>query len=312
LEIRHLNAAAVWPMNSSSILPADLTHAVLRPKWSHDLATRPRGLAMAREKGSLLVWDEHWLHLLNRGGIRQAQRRMPSPIGTACGADDGSAYVAVGKEGVVWWLAPDLSERRQHRLPDLPLAAAVDPYGQYLALADVGGNLRLYDCQGRSISKTQTPRPLHHLVFVPAAPYILGSADFGLVACFDWAGRLVWQDGLVAHIGSLTVNGEGNQVVLACFTEGIQRYDLKGKNKGRLQLSEPCRLASISFDGKCVLAAGLTNRLVLADLKGRELADHRLEKPAMAIALGPLADHAVAALSNGQIIGLGLRDPPPT
>jgi WD40 repeat protein len=263
---------------------------------------------MAREKGSILAWDEHWLFLLNRTGIRQAQRRMPGPICTACCADDGSAYVAIGKEGGIWWLAPDLSERKRQSSRGSPRSAALDPYGNYLAVAGARGDLELFDRNGRLVSKAETPRPLHHLVYVPEAPFLLGCADFGLVCCFDWSGRSVWQDGLVSHIGSLAVNSDGNQVVLACFGEGIQRYDLKGTKKGRLHLAEPCRLASISFDGKWILVASLTNLLVLSDLKGGNLGEHRFTRPAAAIVLGPLGDHAVAALSNGQVVGLSLRD----
>jgi hypothetical protein len=265
-------------------------------------------MVLSREKGLLLIWDDHSLFLLNRKGERQAQRRMSGPIGAACCADDGSAYIACGKEGSIWWLAPDLSERRQHGLQDQPLAAAVDPFGQYLAVADARGYLRVFDANGRLVSKSQTARPLHHLIFVPAAPLILGSADYGFIGCFDWAGRCQWRDGLFAHIGSLTVDGDGNQIALACFTEGIQRYDVRGKNKGRLQQSEPCRQAALSYDGKYLLAAGLSDRLALLDRKGTELAEHRLAKPPVAIALGALSDHAFAALSDGRIVSFTLRD----
>ena len=85
---------------------------------------------------------------------------------------------------------------------------------------------------------------MHHLAFIPAVPFILGASDYGLAACFDLEGKLVWRDALVAHIGSLTVSGAGERVILACFTEGLQQYDLKGKNLGRKSLPEACRLAA--------------------------------------------------------------------
>jgi len=145
-------------------------------------------------------------------------------------------------------------------------------------------------------------------VFLPAAPFIIGCADYGLAACFDLLGQCIWRDGLVAHIGSLAVDSEGEHITLACFTEGIQRYDWKGRNKGRLHLAEPCRLASISYDGKSILTVNLKSRLALIDETGRELREYRLVKPPIAIALGPLGNHAVAALSNGHILGLSFVD----
>src|SRR5436853_547202 len=83
-------------------------------------------------------------------------------------------------------------------------------------VADARGTLRLFDRHGRTLWKTDNPRPFQHLAFVPEAPLLLGSADYGLIACFDQAGACVWRDGLVAHIGSLAVSGDGSQIVLAC------------------------------------------------------------------------------------------------
>src|SRR5438552_17435935 len=79
----------------------------MRPLWSQPLAAPARGLALAREKGWVLAWDEaHWLYLLNQKGERQAQVHAPAALAAACCADDGSACAAVGGRGEVWWLAP--------------------------------------------------------------------------------------------------------------------------------------------------------------------------------------------------------------
>jgi hypothetical protein len=294
--------------SSSSSLSAQSSKAHINVAWSQHLTTRPRGLAMARENGFVLAWDEFCLYLLDRRGARQAQRQMPAGIAVACCADDGSAYAVLGRDGTLRWLAPDLSERWRQNLGSAAVAAALDPLGQYVAVADASGDLRILDRHSRSISRTRTPRPLHHVAFLPAAPFIIGCADYGLAACFDCLGRCIWRDGLVAHVGSLAVDSEGDQVVIACFTEGIQRYDGKGKNKGRLHLAEPCRLASISYDGRWILTVNLKNRLALIDQSGRELLEYRLEKSPTAIALSPLGNHAVAALSNGHILGLDVRE----
>jgi hypothetical protein len=297
-------------MNSSSSL---LSHAPLRkaivPTWSLDLQVRARGLTLAREKGWLLLWDEkRWLYLVNRSGVRQAQVRLGDGVTAACCADDGSAYAAVGPEREVRWLAPDLTVRWEQTVPQRAVAAALDPFGQYLAVADARGHLHLFDRHSRPVCQVQTARPLHHLAFVPAAPYLLGSADYGLVACFDLMGRCVWVDGLVAHIGSLAVRGDGTEIMLACYTEGLQRYNLMGKNRGRLSVAEPCRLAALSFDGRLILVAGLSNRLLLLDRQGRTLCEHPLDQPAVAVVLGALGESAAAALADGRLVGLEVQE----
>ncbi len=276
--------------------------------WSQTLAVAPRGLAPIREKGGLLAWDDkHWLHLLNRQGERQGQMRPQGAVTAVCAAEDGSAFAAGGSQGEVWWLAPDLKLRWEKVVPDKVTATAMDPFGQYLAVADGRGNLHIFDRDGRRISQTQGPRPFQHLAFVPAAPFLVGSADFGLVACLDLAGQWVWRDGLVAHTGALAVNGEGEQILLACFTEGLRRYGVKGRAQGRLPVAEPCRLVAQSFDGSLILVADLTHHLLLLDRAGRTLYTHSLESPAVALALSALGDSAVVALTGDTLVCLDLR-----
>jgi hypothetical protein len=297
---------------SSSVLSPAAGRQAFQPLWTRDLGVRLRGLALAREKGRVLVWDEKdRVHLFDQAGIPQAQAQMPGHVAAACSADDGSCYAAVGQRGEVWWLAPDLTVRRQQELPQRAFAAALDPFGQYLAVTDARANLYVFDVRGRAVCDVQTPRPLHHVAFVPTAPYLLGAADYGLVASFNLEGECVWRDGLVAHTGALTVGGDGQEIMLACFTEGLQRYDLRGQDRGRLPTGEACRLASLSFTGRQILVAGLSRHLRLLDRKGCELCDHRLEAPAVALALDALGSGAAVALANGHVIGLTLRASPP-
>src|SRR5262249_35270436 len=157
-----------------------------------------------------------WLSLLNHAGIRQAQRHFPELL-TAMAADDGTAYAAAGQNGEIWSLAPDLSLRWETKLMARPTALALDSFGQYLAIGDAHGQVRIYDRAGKTISEVTLPRPLHFLVFVPIVPVLLGSADFGLAAALDLRGDQLWLDGLVANVGGLAVEAHGQQVLLACF-----------------------------------------------------------------------------------------------
>lgn len=292
-------------MSLSSSVSPPVSARTLRPAWCLSTGAGLRGLVAARENGVLLAWDERGgLYLVNRRGDRQAHRPLSTAVTSACAADDGSAYAAVGASGEVWWLAADLTPRWQRAVSRPAVAAALDPFGQYLAVADAGGRLHVFDRLGRRTSTTECQRPLHHLAFVPAAPFLVGCADFGLVACFDLAGKCVWRVGLVSHAGSLAVSGDGGVILAACFSEGLQRYDLAGRSQGRWNVGEPCRLAALTFDGTWALTAGLGHRLLLLDRTGRVHARHELEQPAVGLTLGPLGEAAYVALADGRVIGL--------
>jgi hypothetical protein len=188
------------------------------------------------------------------------------------------------------------------------VAVALDPFGQYLGVSDARGNLRVLDQQGRPVAQTQTPRPLHHLAFVPEAPLLLGTADIGLLAAFDLSCNCLWRDGLVATIGALAVNGSGDRIVLACYSEGLRFYNATGHKQGHLNLSEPPRLASLSFDGQLAVVAGLGERLVVIDRNGKTLSNVTLDKPAVALAVAPLGDWVGVALPDGHVMGLDLQE----
>jgi hypothetical protein len=282
-----------------------------KPLWSLATGAPPCGVALARESNQLLAWDEHhWLYLLSPRGERQAQARPVGALAAAAIADDGSALAVAGTAGEVSRLAPDLSPRWQRALRRPAVAVALDPFGRRLAVSDARGGLLLLDRDGRPLWEVQQPRPLHHLAFVPEAPFLLGAADFGLVVCLDAAtGRVVWRDGLAAHCGALATSGDGEVIVLACFSDGLRRYGRDGGPKGHVTTKEPCRLAALSFDGKLALVAGRANRLLLLDTGGKVHGIHLLERPAVAVALAALGDRAAVALADGGVLALDLRPP---
>src|SRR5258708_39150364 len=142
--------------------------------WTHALAKPARGLALAREKGWVLAWDnQDWLYLLNQAGERQAQMRAPVKLASAAGTDDGSAYAAGGGHGEVWWLWPDLRTRWERSVGHSGTALALDSFGQYLAVGDSLGTLTIFDSQGRQLVRVQSQPPLHHLPFVPPPPFLV-------------------------------------------------------------------------------------------------------------------------------------------
>jgi hypothetical protein len=282
--------------SSSAISPAHVL-------WSHTLTTRVRGLALARENHHLLVWDDsHWIHLFNRKGEVQGQAHIEGVVSGVCAADDGSSYAAVGTRGEVWWLSPDLMPRWRRVLQHPAVAAALDPFGEYLAVADNRGGLHLLDRQGRTLLDTQAARSLHHLVFVPEQPLLLGAADFGLVVCYALTGRCLWRDGPVAHIGGLASSGDATRIAAACFTDGVRLYTPTGQKRDSIVLDEPCQAVALSWDGELLLAATRGKRLLLLSTNGRIRATFPLESAIAAIALDALGAYALAGLADGRIV----------
>jgi hypothetical protein len=293
---------------SSSVHPAEQARRpAARPAWSLLLAAAPCGLSLAREGGWLLAWDtRNSLYLVNRAGELQGRTTLPGKLVAACAADDGSACAAVGAGGEVWRLTPDLMPRWTARLPSRATACALDPFGRYLATADAGGGLRFFNAHGKLVGRTQTPRPLVHLAFVPEESLLVGCADYGFVACFAPDGECKWRDGLVAHVGTLAVSGDGSRIVLACFSDGLRGYDLEGKQQPRLRVTEPCRLVALSFNGRRTLVGTLGSEVCLVDREGQSGWKREMDTMPAAIALGALGEVFFAALGDGHVTAVPL------
>ncbi len=279
-------------MSLSDPAPPPLAAPDLFPTlWSLTTGAPACGVALARESGQVLTWDEHhWLYFLSPRGERQGQAQPFSRLTAAALADDGSALAVAGVRGEVARLSRDLTTRWQRTLRHHAVAVALDPFGRRLAVADSQGGLLLFDGDGRPVWEVQQPRPLHHLAFIPEEPFLVAAADFGLVTCLDAAsGQVVWRDGLAAHCGGLATSGDGQCIVLACFSDGLRRYTRADGPRGHITTHEPCRLVALSFTGRQILVAGRANRLLLLDSRGQVQGIHLLERPAPTWPCRPLA-----------------------
>src|SRR5215510_7525945 len=99
--------------------------------WTHSLAATPGGVALARESGHVLAWDQNcWLVLLGRNGRLQARTRSEAGIAAATISDDGTAIADADDRGAVTWRTPDLAARWRHRLDHRPTAIALDALGR--------------------------------------------------------------------------------------------------------------------------------------------------------------------------------------
>ncbi|MCI0380584.1 MAG: hypothetical protein L0215_23605, partial [Gemmataceae bacterium] len=203
--------------------------------------------------------------------------------------------MAIGTNGLVRRLNLDFSVSWERTWPAPLLAVALDPFGHWLALATGQGEVLLADArsagQSQLVRKISCSRPLRQLVFAPNCLLLAGCADYGLVGMFDHIGAWKWRDAPVVHLGGMSISGDGSVLLLACFSEGVHRYDRSGRAHKRLATPKPCRLVAQTFDGSLIVASGLENELWCFDAAGSLLQTAGLEQPVTALALTGLGDN---------------------
>jgi hypothetical protein len=275
----------------------------LSPLWSLPPFAPLRGMCIVRERNYVLVWDENdSLHLFNAQGELQSWAKIQGELVAAAASDSGKRYVALTKDGNLHSLGPDLAVERVTPFCAGVQALVLDPHGDYIAFALADAQVGIADIYGRKLWREETPRPLLHLAFMPALPFLVGASSFGIITCFDFAGRCVWQKGLVSHIGTLAVRGANGMSLLACFSEGIQSYSFAGKDLGRARLPEPCRLLAVAYADDLVLATGLSRQVALADSRGHVFAVAPLEKPPAFLGLAAAGGQAFVAFQDGGVV----------
>jgi hypothetical protein len=275
--------------------------------WTLTTGSGIRAVSLAREAEMLIVRDDsQTVYLLTAKGSLQSRMTF-SGLAAACVSDDGSAMAAVGGAGQVWWLAPDLTTRWERAVPAPAQAVATDPFGQYLAVADKKGGLTLFDRTGQTLGRTETPRPVHHLAFVPSQPRLAAAADLGWAGLFDLTtGEWMWTDRPVSHIGSLAVSGDGATTLLACFSEGLRRYTPAGLDRHAIKLPRACGLVALTFAGDVGIAAGSGRELYGFNPKGDLTFTRELDHPPTAVALAPLGGRAIVGFANGRVTTVDL------
>lgn len=279
------------------------------PDWSYRLGAAAAGLAYAREAAYVLAWDANlWLSLVNRRGQLQGKAKQEAVVAAAAAAEDASAFAVATTQGHVAWLGRDLTPRWKQTLVRRPTALAIDSLGTALAVADEDGRLHLFDAAGLALGPpVPTPRPAAHLAFLPGQAVLVAAGDFGWIAAFDLRGkRWLWQDSPVVHLGDLACSGDGSTVAVACYSEGLRRYDAAGRPRPPLPTPEPARLASATYAGDSYLVGSVFGTVYGLDAEGQVRSNRRMEPAPVGLALAPRGEAAVVALADGRLMGLDL------
>ena len=285
------------------------------PAWTVLSEAPLKGLALAREAGIVLAWDEtDQLVLLDLHGEHRAVTRAPGKVLLATISDDGSRIALVVDGPRLHLLDADLGTLSERPAPPEPLGLAIDPHGRYLVISSRMCTNHVYTRHGKPAGKFDTQQALPFLTFVPDRPVLLAAASYGLLAAFaieGSAGKLaldpLWQDRQIANVGRLTTNGDGSIVLASCFTHGIQRYNVLGDNEGAYHLGGTCTHAVPDFAGRVIAVATLEGELAILNASGNVRWKTGLPRPAMALEVDPMGRFVIHGQATGEISRLDLH-----
>ncbi len=304
---------------------SDRTTSRLEPVTGWTIVTESplKGLAFAREAGRVLAWDEgNQLYLLNSQGETLSYSRVPQKIVAGAISDEGSLIALLGEgddPGLVL-LNADFDVTFERTAPSESSFLTIDHHGRYIAVGSRLGAVNFVNRYGRAAGRLETIQPVAHLCFLADQPFLVGAAAFGMLVGVEVLGsqssgrldpEIVWQDRLMSNVGRLTANGDGAMILASCFTHGIQRFDLKGRNEGSYHLGGTVSHAVPDFPGRTIVAATLEGELVIMNSAGNVRWRTQLSRPAIALEVDPLGRYVIYGYSTGEIIRLDLFGPGP-
>ena len=289
-----------------------------RPAWTTLTDAPLAGLALAREAGSLLAWDEaRNVYLIDGEGIRKAAERAPAPILSADFSDDGGLVaLLIGGPRLLLLdgtLAP-LNDR-----PAAPGASnlAVDPHGRFVAVATKRSTIHLTSRYGKTVGEVEARQGYSHITFLASEPALVAAAGHTALSCFELVrtgpdalgGELEWEERLLSNVGRLEASGDGSLILASCFNLGIQRYDRRGRNEGSYHIGGTATHAVPDFPGRSIVAATLEGELFLLNQAGNIRWKTSLPRPASALVHDALGRYLIYGLPTGEITRIDLQRP---
>jgi hypothetical protein len=177
------------------------------------------------------------------------------------------------------------------------------------AIATNQSQLLLVYSDGEVAREVTCPRPAHFLAFVPGTTTLIAAADLGWVGAFDLEiGDWIWRDAPVVSFGGLAVAGDGEPVLLACFSEGLRGYHKDGKP---WQFDDPaplCRNLAVSYDASLLVTVQMDGVINGQSMDLKQRFSYKPESSIVAMSLAALGDVLWIAQSDRTIVALSLKD----
>ncbi len=276
-----------------------------------------KGLALAREAGAVFAWDEaDQLYRIDASGQFQSVARAPGKIVAAAISDDGSLVAVLGEGARLWLLDGDFELAYERPTISDPLALAIDPHGRYVAVSSRINLVQFYTRHAKAAGKFETKQPMSSLVFVPDKPFLLGIGAYGSIAGVALMprgttgtldGGTVWYEALMSAVGRLATTGDGAMILIACYTHGVQRFDLDGHAEGAYHLGGSAGHAVPDFAGRTIAVSTLEGDLAILSGAGNVRWRTTLNRPAMALETDALGRYVIYGQATGEIVRLDLQ-----
>ena len=286
------------------------------PAWTVVTDAPLKALSFAREAIRLLACDEGGqLYLIDGQGQFLSVERAPGPVVSAAISDDGSLIALLGEGNRLWLLGADLETIDDREAITDASALAVDPHGRYVAVASKMNVVQFYNHHGKQAGRFETRQHLSHLAFVPATPDVVGVGAYGSISCYELttsgsgklAGDLAWTHQLMSGVGRLATTGDGGMILVACFTHGVQRYDLRGRNEGAYHLGGSAAIAVPDFAGRTIAVSAQEGELAILNGTGNVRWRTALPRPASALEVDALGRFLIYGLDTGEITRLDFQ-----
>jgi hypothetical protein len=277
-----------------------------------------KGLVLAREAGTILAWDEgNQLYLLDIQGESLSSSRVPNKVLAGAISDEGSliALLVESEDAGLLLLNADFGVEQERPAPSEAAFVSIDAHGRYVAIGTRHGVLHLINRYGRPAGRLETLEPLSHFHFVADRPMAVGAAAFGMLVGVELESarggerletEILWHDRLMSNVGRLAITGDGAMILASCYTLGIQRFDLQGRNEGSYHLGGTVSHAIPDFPGRTIAATTLEGELAVMNSAGNVRWRTQLPRPIIALEMDPLGRYMIYGHATGEIVRLDL------
>ncbi len=281
------------------------------PSWTVVTEAPLLGLSLARESGMLLAWDDagHF-YLIDAEGERVAESRVQEPIRSAAISDDGTLVALLLGRSKLMMLGSDFDLLVDRASPGDAATLAIDPHGRFVAVATKGNETTIFNKFGRVACTFETRQPLVHLKFIPSRPILVGAATYGLLVGVEFNeirltggldAEILWEEKISTNVGRLATSGDGGLILASCFTHGVQRYDVQGRNDGSYHVGGTATHAVPDFVGRSIAVATTEGELSLLNAAGNVRWKTGLSRPAVALEVDALGRYLYYGLGTGEI-----------
>ncbi len=286
------------------------------PAWVVLTDAPLKGLALAREAGTILAWDERdRLYLFDLLGQHRSVSQAPGSLITGAISDDGSLIALLGAGSRLWLLDADLGIIADRTAPPDAHCVSIDPHGRYVAVATRLSLTQFFTRHGKQAGRFETLQALSHVVFVANRPILIGAATYGMIVGLELSpagggsrleAEVLWQEALMSNVGRLATTGDGGVILASCFTHGVQRYDLKGRNEGAYHLGGTASHAVPDYAGRVFAVTTLEGELAVLNSGGNIRWKTVLSRPAIGLETDPLGRFLIYGQATGEITRLDL------